>query len=397
MNCQLIFLLYHQNGSLKYFYLYLEVNYNKDPLIYMGKIKYSSNTGPVERKILLLLSALFIVFLACQPSESFARGNGGENNENRLTIYVIPSAAPLDWQSPSTLYKSFFKGYVAKMLRSEKYLIGHLFIKLTSPLLEKPLLTGMRSASKREKKNLVMREKVGLAILGIGMKGRLEDPDELVKKIGYYSRKKEIASITYLINDESVKRILEFYRIFTSKFNDKYSPADFYGGAFWPLYEYEGAGCTAFGMSMLDLAKITGNETNLWKVDVNIPMKLIGGELNHNLKVKTQQIKKTHEWASGTGVDTVDYVSFSIYDPSLIFNWINRQRELPDSSRIGGYLPMSELSVPGLISDRTSVGVSENGPVIGTRNQNNFFIDHYLKKLGITKTGTVNGTSSNSQ
>lgn len=350
------------------------------------KLNFSDDISPVmQRRIIIFLSKIVLTTILVSTSLVLTARSAPDSGiiYHELTLYCIPSVSPLDWRSPASLHKSFFRGYFWHLMKKEKYLLGHIFVKLSTPLLAKPVYAGMTSGSKKEKRILVLKEKVGFSILGIGLTGKLETGEELVKKIQTYSGRKELAFITYRISEHAAQRILDFYRIFTTETAGGITPADHYGGAFWPRYENEGAGCSAFGLAMLDIAALSVKEADRWKVTVNIPMELIGGEINGNQKVKKRTIRKAGEWNSGEGSEDVDYVPFSIYDPSLMYRWILEQRKFPDKLREPGYQPAGDDRLPGLFADRRDVKIPDNEPVILRRKTKNFFVSFFMKKTGI--------------
>lgn len=301
--------------------------------------------------------------------------------DHSLTLYVIRSVKPLDWQSPASLYKSYKNAFCSTLFRKEKTLLGHLFIRLSTPLLEEPLYAGITNLSKKEMRGYVLKEKIGLAVLGAGMKARMQFAGELMNKIEFYTNKRELAFITYRINEEGVSRIIEFYREFIQKYYKNPEEYDFYGGAFWPLYENEGAGCSALGLAMLELANIRGDETRLWKKEVNIPMNLIGGKFNNHLKVNAKKLKTALSWHSGEGTAEMDYLPFEIYDPTLMYNWILAQlKQVPEEGH-PQYYPAKDSEIPGLISDRCFVTVNRFIPLFQNRPDTNLFIKHHYLKF----------------
>lgn len=333
---------------------------------------------PTKKKIILLLFLLFsgrILFGAPAKSDSL------QNHE--LTIFVIPAPVPLNWNSPSTLFSSFKKGYLKQFLRKEKYTIGHLFLRFSSPLTEEPFYTAIRSASKKEMRQLVLREKIGLGILGAGLSGRLETTEELKPKTSIYQRRGELAFITYRINEAAARRILTFLETFAAKFDDKHAPCDFYGGDFWPRFENEGAGCTSLGLSALDVAGLLDNVPREWLVTVNIPMDLIGGSFNQNRQVKNKTIKERHEWHTPAGRPNIDYVPFSIYDPARIYRWILKNRDCTNPARDQHYLPVEENQTPGLYIDCRHMGIDEKEPIFRPRETPSFFTGKHYQKIGI--------------
>lgn len=330
--------------------------------------KYNLN---IKCSMLFLWLLLAPQLVNSQSFDNFKTGN------HQLTIYVIRSVGPINWESPSTLYKSYINAYLSHILRQKMTLTGHLFIRLSSSLLDEPLYAGMCTPSKKERRVCVLKEKIGLGVLGAGMEAKLENKNDLMQKIEYYSQKGEIAFITYQINESAAQRIIDFYKGFTSKTDLNDRPSDHYGGAFWPRYKNEGAGCSALGMAILEVIGLQEKEAKNWVRKVYIPMSLVGGKYNKMQKVNPGMIRRTFYWHNGSGTENVDYVSFSIYDPSLIFAWIIQQRTLASQQQFPDYSILDESSIPGLSADRRSVKCPE-GPIFISRKDSNYFITKYL-------------------
>jgi hypothetical protein len=302
---------------------------------------------------------------------------------HELTIYVIPSTAELDWTSPATLYQTYRKSLFSTVLSGSPYSMGHLFIQLTSPLLEEPIWAGMGSVSRQEQKNWVFKEKAGLGVLGVGLMGKLENRDELSPVKNYYIRKNSLSAITYRLGDNAAEKILRFIEYFDIEDDNGHLPSLHYGGAFWPLYEKEGAGCTAFGIAMLELAGVSKEEMDSWKHEVNIPMSLIGGELNPGNKVKVSDIKNANSWYIGPGEDNIDFVKHSIYDPSLIYNWIMDKLSGSEKKSSLAYYTASTNTTPRLFTDIRDIEIDSESPIFLPRYDENLFIYHFLKTNGL--------------
>jgi len=327
---------------------------------------------------------VLVILISVIPLTSISQSeNGSKEDDHELTIYVVRSVGPISWESPSSLYKSYIKAYTSHVLRKKMSLTGHLFIKLSTPLLEEPIYAGMCTPSRKERRICVLKEKIGLGVLGASMKAKLENKNDLIKKIDYYSGKNEIAFITYHLNEQAARRIIDFYKGFTSKSPINNIPADYYGGAFWPRYMNEGAGCSALGMAMLEVIGLAQEESKLWVRKVNIPMDLIGGRFNKTHQVGSRMIKKTTCWPNGSGIVDVDYVPINIYDPSLIFDWIIQQRLLPNHDRFSGYSLSDEAIIPGLSADRRYVKISPGEPIFISRKDSNLFIRKYYETMHV--------------
>lgn len=328
--------------------------------------------------------SVLAILLSVIPLTSISQPeNDSKEDDHELTIYVVRSVGPISWESPSTLYKSYINSYISHVFRKKMSLTGHLFIKLSTPLLEEPLYAGMCTPSRKERRICVLKEKIGLGVLGASMKAKLENKNDLIKKIDYYSGKNEIAFITYHLNEQAARRIIDFYKGFTSKSQINTIPANYYGGAFWPRYLNEGAGCSALGMAMLDVIGLAGEETKLWIRNINIPMNLIGGKFNKMHQVGSRMIKKTSSWHNGSGIEEIDYVPFSVYDPSLIYNWIIQQRILPNQRRFSGYFLSDEAIIPGLSADRRYVKIRAEESIFISRKDSNLFIREYYETMRV--------------
>jgi hypothetical protein len=114
-------------------------------------------------------------------------------------------------------------------------------------------------------------------------------------------------------------------------------------------------------------------------------MNLIGGKDNGMHKINGRMIKKTTCWHNGFGKEEVDFLPFSIYDPSLIYDWIIQQRALSKQSRVSGYSITDESVIPGLSADRRYVKISSEEPIFVHRTVSNLFIREFYKKLNDTQ------------
>jgi hypothetical protein len=244
---------------------------------------------------ILLVTSLFLraqsIPSAYFLSDKLSSFSGGQAS-NVLTIFVIPSRVEYDWQSPRTLYKSFYKNYTRSIFREEPYLLGHAFIDLITPNPDGRIFTGMKAASRDEQKVLVMEKDYGLSILGADLSGQLETSIDLENRIKEYSRHGRLAFMTILINDEAAHRMVEFFNLFISEGDSLQGPDHHYGGAYWPRYYGEGAGCSAFVMSFLDLGGLLEDEYPHWRVEINIPGDLIGGPYNEGKSAITGRMEK---------------------------------------------------------------------------------------------------------
>lgn len=304
------------------------------------------------------------------------------NEVHEITLYAMPTMYPLDWSSPSSLYKTMLQVYLKTISLKDNYLLGHVAVRLKSPMLERPLYTAQSSKGWQERIDLVLNQRVGFGILGAALAGRIEPSSEIQHKLSVYRERNKLAYITFRVNKAAMSRMLKFYHAYQEKFTPEYAASDFYGGAFWPRYHNEGAGCATFAFSMLDLGNLIPDEAQEWKIDLKIPMNIIGGEFNKGKKVKNRTIKRTKSWYKGPGIKNIDYAEYFVWDPAYIYEWVLRQHHQPGHSH---YRLDREEGVPGLYKDARNVKVNLNEPIFIQRPDTNLFINHYYMKHNLGK------------
>ncbi|MEI8084643.1 MAG: hypothetical protein WCG93_00370 [Paludibacter sp.] len=320
---------------------------------------------------------VFLLLFIFSTAIAFGQADRKKEAIHEITLFVMPSVTPLNWENPATLFSSTESCLLKSVFMSNRYILGHLIVRINTPTLHQPLYLGILSANEKELIDLVFKQKVGFGILGVVTKGRFETEVELKKKLEAYTDRQKLAFMTYRINDIALQRILSFYKQFTAKKNGKNAPSDLYGDTFWPRYQNEGCGSTALGVAMLDVANVLPAEVEQWKMRVNIPMTIIGGELNEHKKVDFSTLSDTKSWFKGKGKENVDYVPFEIYEPSVMYDWILKQRSVIKANR----KTIVSDGVPGLFIDCRNISVEANEPFFVERPKSNYFIERsYVEK-----------------
>ncbi len=325
---------------------------------------------------LRIISTVFFFFCFTIGSISAQNDSIKTQIPSEITLYAMPTLFPLNWESPAKLFESMQKCYLKTMFVSSNYLLGHVAVKITTPLIEKPLLLAMTASDPLQRIRLVLSEKIGFGILGTALYGKIESENHLENHLKVYANKGKLAFITFQINEKAAQRILAFIDQFTHPNGNNAASSSYYGGTFWPRYDHEGAGCSAFGLALLDVAHLRFSETDQWQINVKIPMKIIGGEFNHHKKIRNSTILNTKSWYEESGRENSDYVAFKIYDPSIMFNWIIKKRLQNDSL----YHAIEVDGVPGLYVDARNVTVDPDEPLFVQRPDSNLFIIKFYEK-----------------
>jgi hypothetical protein len=247
-------------------------------------------------------------------------------------------------------------------------------------MLNEDILTGMSYASRNEQKDMLLKEHYGLAILGADVAGRLEDNTDLEKKIEKYARKGRLAYISVLVSDKAMEKMIRFLSKYKEQATESQTSGPRYGGAFWPRYEGEGAGCSAYAVSFLDLAGLLKSEYEEWMVRINIPMDLIGGPYNEGNDVRLRNIRKYDKWADGPASDSSSFEPFEIYDPYLVYLWINEAWEQKSIDEDLPVVPLEYRHAKGIRIDLRDKAMPEDDPLFKERERNSIFIDVYEEK-----------------
>jgi len=243
---------------------------------------------------------------------------GSEAQE--MVLYTIPSPRPLNWRTPHTLFMSYMENLVVHTgYPRHRHPLGHLMIELHDTA--HYALVGMVAESRAEMFNSVTKEHYGFGALFTLFKGKIETgPDNYHQLVDRYP-KGDIAYIKFQLNAKTFSRLWQYMREYAERGYDKK-----YNGHNKPR-EGEGAGCSAFAMSFVELAGLLDTAiTNRWLVKVNVQDKLIGGPQGADKHISIWRLAFTQRWA-----DTARqaYHPLSYYEPRWIYNWIQHNWDNP--------------------------------------------------------------------
>lgn len=251
---------------------------------------------------------------------------------NSLTLYVFKSSVGVDWSNPKNLAISIVKNEVYKYFNGNERLLGHVAVELKCG--QRELLTGMR-ASRGENRRMVLTHGSGYGVLFHVFPGALETKEMLAPEIAKKQKSREVHSIRYTLNPVQCEKMWQHYE------NHRRQKGEFNYGFPLNTLAGEGAGCSAFGVSFLQIAGVV-NPTHLkaWSGSVWVPEDLIGP---YNTKRYTRADEPTHAPDGGgkpiTVLDIIlsdkakawakpkegKYLEF--IDPDTMFRWIETQAQ----------------------------------------------------------------------
>ena len=254
-----------------------------------------------------------------------------------LTLYVIPSQFDRNWDSPRNLLFSTILNWYAPH-KMKKHAIGHVVIELSRG--EDLILTGSVLA-KDSSFRQIAKQGYGFGVLFAFVGGRVEETEDLMAELGPRFESGKIAFMRYQISDDTYDRLHDYFEEYKARGYDKS-----YNGYNDPR-SGNGAGCSKFGISFLEVAGIMDeNYEKNWAADVPVPLKLIGGPITGN-KVGIFKILMANRWAHKDEL----YIETKFYDPNLMYHWIHDEWNKEKIAQAGSIKLLNKNNALGLEFD----------------------------------------------
>lgn len=282
-----------------------------------------------------------------------------------LEVYAIHAptsqlnATGLMWTTPGGLSRQVLLNEAGSAVLDFRHSIGHATVKLdcaaAAGRANDHFYGGMTTANDEDLRNLVLTTQVGLGVMFETVAGRFNTEAEVQADIDYAIQHGGTNFIRFGIDTLTCQRLVDYAREYQKRGIDQR-----YGLAVRPLYQ-EGAGCSAFAVSFLELANLLEADHRAgWMFKVRVPSftdpwigspePLIGGSRNPGVKIPVTRVASlTRAWATPQepGIDIEGW------DPTLMTDWIDAaiDKALADGSEkveVNGKLR-------GLVLDRSTV------------------------------------------
>jgi hypothetical protein len=215
--------------------------------------------------------------------------------------------------------------------------------------------TGMTTANDSEERELLLWKKIGLGILFHTFEGRLQQEREIENDLEARFKNGKVSWITFKIRELTCLRLAQYYDEYRGNEYDRY-----YGLPLRPLYR-EGAGCSAFGASFLEVAGLLEPEfRDHWTREVRVPLELIG-DPSSGKEVGLMTLlfgDRAKRWAESNE----PHKSVFFWDPDLMHRWVVAKWHLEQRSPSTEYLRERRGKALGLVVDRREVS-TPTGPI----------------------------------
>lgn len=262
--------------------------------------------------------------------------------QNHLTLYFVPSPKGMDWSSPANLAWTALKNKISFKPR----FMGHVFVEFQCG--QNRELTGMVGKNFDYLRQLLINGR-GLGILYHSFDGELEKKDDVDAELAEYFKTGYVNFSRYLLNDGQCARITEYLKVYRERNVGRY-----YGLANRPRHG-EGAGCSAFGASFVDVAGVLDQDVqDAWSYSVNIPLEYAGPPLKDESVNLLKLMFNAGKWAD----NKEPHKKLFFWDPDKMYKWTKERVE----TQKGNYKVMNIQSAKGLVFDKTHLP-APGGPI----------------------------------
>ena len=259
-----------------------------------------------------------------------------------LTLYFYPSPHGVDWRSPLHLTRSVVRNALSFKPRT----IGHVSILLEGK--GERYFTGMAAINNNDNRRLILIEQMGLGVLFHQVPGYAEGKDKLDPELVKRLVSGKFSFLKIRISEASFLRTKQYLHEYAEK-----KVAKWYGLPLRPRHE-EGAGCSAFAASVLEVAGVMEEEFKKnWTGQVRVPSALMG-ELNGR-KVPIWKLlipsKLNRRWA--TKEEPGRDIFF--WDPDLMHAWAKKTWSALQKETRDRYQTVREQNTIGIVVDSSKI------------------------------------------
>jgi hypothetical protein len=261
---------------------------------------------------------------------------------NDLTLFFVPSPEGINWNSPSELVKSALKNKIT----FHKRFIGHVFVELICGEVHE--LTGMTGDNFDYLNQLLIGQK-GLGIMYHSFPGALEKKEEIQEELTNYLNNGYANFAKFDLNEKQCQRASQYLFEYREKKVDRH-----YGLANRPRFG-EGAGCSAFGVSFLEVLDLLDQDMKeSWSRTINIPLEFSGPPLKEEGVGIFNVMFNAKAWAK----ESEAHKKLSFWDPDKMHAWVKEKIEKDQIN----YTKLKKGRSVGIVFDKTYFP-SPEGPI----------------------------------
>jgi hypothetical protein len=305
-------------------------------------------TAPLKL-LTIVFMRFFFIFLFLFPVTCFS---------DQITLHFIKAPTPTRWDSPRSLTLSALRNQVAKVPGGSRHSIGHAFVELqcgNSPV----VYSGVTSTGNSEERRAIFLEGYGMGVVFKNYRGKFDSQDFIKKDLDAMFETGRSNFVRFEISNTTCERLTEYLSEY-----ERLGYHKIYAGLNARPLLRQSAGCSAYGMSFLELAGLQATEfEENWRTYRIVPRKWVGGPLTGKrvkiLKILTA-IPSRWDQDLTRGGFPVDF-----WDPEKMHLWTKlAARDLMAGANRKFPWPASLIRIgksSGVLFDATSVPTPE-GP-----------------------------------
>jgi len=299
------------------------------------------------KKMRTFLFLAFLILLSIRPAHS-----------DQITLHFIKAPSPTRWTTPRSLTLSALRNQVARVPSGQRHSIGHVYAELECG--SRHHFSGVTSTGNTEERRAIFLEGYGLGVVLKNYAGKFDTEDYIQRDLNSMFETGRSNLVRFKISPRTCSRLETYLKEYEER-----GYHHIYAGLNARPLRGESSGCSAFGMSFLELAGLQDPEfESNWKTYRILPRKLVGGPLTGK-KVSLIKILRQipSRWDSNLtqGGFPVDF-----WDPEKMHGWTElAARDLMSGANRRFPWPASLIRVQksvGVVFDATQVPTPE-GPI----------------------------------
>lgn len=268
---------------------------------------------------------------------------------DELTLLFIRSPE-INWSSPRSLAKST----VTSM--SQSYGLGHVNIRIACS--HREVFTGIYNRYTNATKDAVTKKGMGLGVLFNLFEGLLQNPKNIVPSFSKLSEDNRTNFLTFKINPATCQRLLDYHDQYAELQNTRHRSVR--GRGQNPNHEQqiyygfpalarlgEGAGCSGFAVSFLEVAGLKEQwMVNEWTQFYRVPETTVGQPLRPiSVSLSSMLFGAPKRWAT----ENEKHYPLFFWDPDLMVK--STQKKMAS----GNFQVVKMYGSSGYILDRTQI------------------------------------------
>jgi hypothetical protein len=269
---------------------------------------------------------------------------------DELTVYAYPAPMYIDWHSPSSLtWSTVLNNLTEDDTLIAIHNIGHMNFDLDCRNSSGTQIITGQTSDGNSLEDEILNQGYGLGASLTPTPGKWETPANIYADLPTRYNKGTVAFMKFSISAENCNRAAQYLQEYQQKNLDK-----IYGGLQSRARYQEGAGCTAFATSVMEVAGVLAPEfKQAWLHTVRMQYELIGGPTTGNHVELSDLLFGTAAWTWASSSD--DSYALTFWDPYKVVKWI--QKAAKKATTISGmtYKPSKNQKAYGLLIDATSV------------------------------------------